>query len=67
VHAGARWIFRHRDWVIGGAVVVLVVRPRRAWRMMRLGWWAWRTARRAQAWLTATGLMAPAGAPPRHL
>ena len=67
VHAGARWIARHRDWVVGGVVVVLVMRPRRAWRLMRFGWWAWRSARRAQAWLSAAGLMAPVGVPPRQV
>ena len=61
VRAGARWLIRHRDWWVGGVVVVLVVRPRRAWRLMRFGWWAWRSARRVQTWLSAAGLMAPAG------
>ena len=59
VHAGARWIVRHRDWVVGGVVVVLVMRPRRAWRLLRFGWWVWRSARRAQAWLSAAGLHGP--------
>jgi hypothetical protein len=66
VHAGARWIARHRDWVAGGVIVVLVMRPRRAWRLVRSGWWVWRSARRAQAWLSAAGLMAPGGVPPRQ-
>jgi hypothetical protein len=65
VHAGVRWLGRHREWWVGGAVVVLVVRPRRAWRVLRFGWWAWRNARRAQTWLSAAGLMAPAGMPRR--
>jgi len=64
VHAGARWLGRHREWWVGGVVVLLVVRPRRAWRVLRFGWWAWRSARRARAWLSAAGLMAPAGLPP---
>jgi YqjK-like protein len=64
VHAGARWLVRHREWVAGGVVVVLVVRPRRAWRALRLGWWAWRSARRARGWLSAAGLLASAGPPP---
>ena len=61
VHAGVRWLGRHRDWWVGGALVVLVVRPRRAWRVLRLGWWAWRSARRVQTWLSAAGVMVPAG------
>lgn len=65
VHGGARWLVRHRHWLVGGAVVVLVVRPRRALRLMRWGWWAWRSTRRVQSWLFAAGLMPPAGVPPR--
>ena len=59
VQAGARWLYRQRGWVAGGLVVVLVLRPRRAWRVARFGWWLWRTARRAQPWLVAAGLTAP--------
>ena len=59
VHAGARWLYRQRGWVAGGVVVVLVLRPRRAWRVARLGWWLWRTARQVQPWLVAAGLTAP--------
>jgi len=62
VHAGVRWLIRYRGWVLAGAVVVLVVRPRRAWRLLRLGWWLWRSARRVQPWLAAAGLIAPRGA-----
>ena len=62
VHAGARWLVRQRGWILGGVVVVLVLRPRRAWRWARFGWWLWRSARRAQPWLAAAGLIAPQGA-----
>jgi hypothetical protein len=51
VRAVARWLDAHRAWVAGAAVVLVVVRPRRAWRIARLGWWLWRTTRRAQTWL----------------
>lgn len=57
--AAAQWLYRQRGWLIGGVVVVLVLRPRRAWRLLSAGWWLWRTARRLQPWLVATGLMAP--------
>lgn len=57
VRAGARWLVRQRGWIAGGVVVVVVLRPRRAWRLARFGWWSWRTARRLQPWLAAAGLM----------
>ncbi len=66
VHVGARWLYHQRSWLLGGAVVVLVVRPRRAWRMMRFGWWLWHSARRAQTWLSAVGLLMPPGMPRRQ-
>lgn len=55
----ARWLYLQRGWIAAGAVIVIVLRPRRAWRLARFGWWAWRTARRAQPWLVAAGLAAP--------
>lgn len=63
-HAGARWLYRQRGWLAGGVVVVLVLRPRRAWRLLSAGWWLWRRARRLQPWLVAAGLKAPPQATP---
>jgi phage gp46-like protein len=41
----------HPEWPIGAAVVVVLLKPRRALRWgMRL-WWGWRTARRALEWV----------------
>ncbi len=59
VRAAANWLYSKRDWIVGGVVVLLVVRPRRAWRVVRWGWWLWRSARRALPWLAAAGLVAP--------
>lgn len=40
---GVHWLQRHPG-VVGGAVLALVVaRPRRAWRLARRGFAAWRT------------------------
>jgi len=64
VRDAGRWLYRERGWVAGGIVVVLVVRPRRAWRVLRFGWWLWRSARRVQPWLVAAGLIAPARSAP---
>ena len=59
VQAGGRWLYRQRGWLAGGAVVVLVLRPRRTWRLLSAGWWLWRRFRRVQPWLVAAGLTAP--------
>lgn len=64
VNTGARWVWRERIVLIGGAaVVLLLLRPRRVLRLARFGWWAWRKTRRVQAWLIASGLAAVAGVP----
>ena len=64
VHAGARWAWRERVALIGGGVVVLLVlRPRRVWRLATFGLWAWRKRHRVQAWLKAAGIAPAAGAP----
>lgn len=62
VHAGARWAWRERVALIGGGVVVLLVlRPRRVWRLASFSLWLWRKRRRAQAWLAAAGIAPKAG------
>jgi len=49
--AGLHWLREHPEWPIGAAVVVVLLKPRRALRWgMRL-WWSWRTARRALEWV----------------
>ena len=66
VSAGAHWLYRQRAWLIGGLVVVLVLKPRRAWRVARFGWWLWRSSRRALPWLMAAGLLEPSATAPRR-
>lgn len=57
VHAAACWAWRERVALIGGTTVVLVLlRPRRVWKLARFGWRAWRRAQRVQAWMLAAGL-----------
>lgn len=58
MRAIAAWIYAQRLWIAGAAVVVLVVRPRRAWRVVRFAWWLWRSARRAPAWFAVAGMLA---------
>lgn len=58
VRAWARWLHAQRAWIAGAVVVVLVVRPRRAWRVAMLGWRLWRVSRRMRAWLAVAGILA---------
>ena len=62
VHAAARWAWRERFALVGGAVVVIaVLRPRRVWKLAGFGWWAWGRTRRVRGWLQAAGLAAKPG------
>lgn len=61
VRAGARWLYEQRVWVGVAVLVVLLVRPRRAWRVARWSWWLWRNARRVQVWLAGPERAAQAG------
>lgn len=46
--AAGRWLKAHPQWLAGAAVVVLVAKPRAAFRWLRRGFFAWRTLRRAR-------------------
>jgi hypothetical protein len=52
----AQWLYEQRIWIAGATVAVLIVRPRRAWRVARWSWWLWRNVRRARAWLAVAGM-----------
>lgn len=42
VHAGWRWLRAHPEVPLAAAAVLVLLRPRRAWRMgWRLGWRLW--------------------------
>ena len=53
VRSGTRalfdWSTAHPQWLAAGLAVLVVARPRRAWRWARRGWWSWRALRRASA------------------
>ena len=61
VRAVAAWLYERRVWVGAAAMLMLVVRPRRAWRVARWSWWLWRTARRVVPWLTVAGAVVRRG------
>lgn len=46
VRDGARWLNGHPEVVIGGVLLVIVLRPRTAWRWAWRGWGAWGLWRR---------------------
>jgi len=49
----ARWLWRHPEWPLGALVMLVVLRPRRAWRWASRGWWAWRLWQRGRRLLLA--------------
>jgi len=48
VGGAARWLWRHPEWPLGALVVLVVLRPRRAWRWASRAWWAWGLWQRAE-------------------
>ena len=48
--AGGRWLKAHPEWVGAGVALLLIWRPRRAWRLSLRLWGGWRLWRRAQRW-----------------
>jgi len=51
VLAGWRWLRLHPQWLLAGAATLLILRPRRIWRLgLRLwsGWRLWQQLRRWQ-------------------
>lgn len=50
VLAGGRWLKAHPQWLGVGVAVLVVWRPRRAWRLAARLWGGWRLWRRVQRW-----------------
>lgn len=46
VRDGARWLRAHPEAVAGGMLLVILLRPRTAWRWAWRSWGAWRLWRR---------------------
>lgn len=51
VRAGADWLGRHPEVLLGAGVAIAVARPRALWRWMRRGAIAWQFWRNGQRWL----------------
>ena len=52
--AALSWIKRNPEWPIGAAVLLLVLRPRRALHVVTLAWSGWRALQSARRWLDDT-------------
>jgi hypothetical protein len=57
--AGLRWLKAHPQWVVVGVAVLVVWRPRRAWRLGTRLWGAWRLWARVRRWQAALGPLLP--------
>ncbi len=61
VHAGWRWLRAHPEALLAAAATVLVLRPRRAWRLGWRLWAGWRLWRRLQKRLEPLALFRHTG------
>lgn len=53
VRSGWHWLRAHPQAPLAAVVVLVVLRPRRAWRLGLRLWWGWRSWQRMQRWLHA--------------
>jgi len=54
--SGLQWLYRNPQWPLGALVLVVLVRPRRAIVWGGRLWWAWKTFKQTQKWLTKQSL-----------
>lgn len=59
VRNGIRWLRRHPEWVAGGLVTLLVVRPRALLRLAQRSFFAWQLWRKVAAWRAARSVDRP--------
>ena len=57
VLAGLRWLRAHPEWLLAAAATLLVLRPRRAWRLGRRLWSGWRLWQKLRRWQSQAGLL----------
>ena len=57
VRAGWRWLRAHPEVPLAAAAVVVLLRPRRAWRLVWRLWAGWRLWRRVRDRLPPLGLL----------
>jgi YqjK-like protein len=52
---GLQWLRRHPEWPLGAGALLLVLRPRRALRVVAGVWSGWRLYKRGQRMLASLG------------
>lgn len=55
VLAGLGWLRRHPQWLAAGAATLLILRPRRTWRLGWRLWSGWRLWQRVRRWQAQAG------------
>jgi YqjK-like protein len=53
--AGLHWLRRHPEWPLGAGALLIVLRPRRALRLVAGVWSGWRLYKRGQRMLASLG------------
>ena len=51
IRTGVTWLRHNPQWPLGALALVVLLRPRRAFRWGGRLWWGWQTFSRARSWL----------------
>ena len=60
---GLRWLRAHPQWLLAAAATLLILRPRRSWRLGLRLWSVWRLWQRVTRWQAQAGLLRAGGSP----
>ena len=60
---GLRWLRAHPQWLLAAAATLLILRPRRSWRLGLRLWSGWRLWQQVTRWQAQTGLLRAGGSP----
>lgn len=63
VLSGLRWLRAHPQWLLAGAATLLILRPRRGWRLGLRLWSGWRVWQQLRRWQVQAGLLPPERGP----
>ncbi len=63
VLGGLRWLRAHPQWLLAAVATLLILRPRRTWRLGLRLWSGWRLWQQVTRWQAQAGQLRAGGSP----